>query len=61
MFKVEISTENDVFGEDYMDNVVEIKRILEKIIAELDYGFINKTPILDLNGNKVGYWELTED
>lgn len=61
MFKVEIQTGNDAFGEDYIDNVVEIKRILEKVIAELDYGFINKTPILDLNGNKVGYWELTED
>ena len=33
---------------------------LEKIIAELDLGFVDKAPIMDINGNKVGYWELEE-
>lgn len=61
MFKIEINTDGEIFGEDYADNVKEIKRILEQVLMELDYGFINRTPILDKNKNKVGYWELTDD
>ena len=61
MFKIEINTDGEIFGEDYSDNVKEIKRILEQVLMELDYGFINRTSILDKNKNKVGYWELTDD
>lgn len=61
MFKVEISTNNAAFGEDRFEKQAELKRLLEKIIAELDLGFVDKTPIVDINGNKVGYWEMTED
>ena len=61
MFKVEVKTGSDAFGEDYFEKAAELKRILEKIIAELDYGIVEKAPIMDLNGNKVGYWELTEE
>lgn len=61
MFKVEINTNNDAFGETYFDKSVELERILTKIIDELNLGVIEKAPIMDINGNKVGYWELTED
>ena len=60
MFKVEINTNNAAFGEDRFEKQAELKRLLEKIIAELDLGFVDKAPIMDSNGNKVGYWELEE-
>lgn len=61
MFKVTINTDNAAFGEEYYEKAAEIKRILEKIINDLDLGIVEKAPIIDLNGNKVGSWELTDD
>lgn len=61
MFKVEINTGNAAFGEDYFETTAELKRILEKIIEDLDLRVVEKAPIIDINGNKVGYWELTKE
>ena len=62
MFKVELKTENEAFlnpstGEhDEFWEANELIRILSKIREQLEEGQTHGT-ILDLNGNKAGYWE----
>lgn len=52
--KIEFTTGNQTF-EDYGD--VEVKRILEKIISEVENGWIENR-IIDINGNIIGHWSL---
>jgi len=53
MFTLKIETDNDAFQNG--DREFEIRRILDDI--DLDYN--NRGIIYDINGNKVGSWELT--
>ena len=52
--KIEFATGNAAFDE-YGD--VEVKRILEKIIEQVELGY-SWDLIFDINGNKIGEWEL---
>ena len=62
MFKVELKTENAAFmnpstGErDEFWEANELIRILDKIREQLEEGQSHGT-IMDINGNKAGYWE----
>lgn len=55
MFKITIETGGAAFGEDFYEASYEIRRILEKIIEEMDAGK-KRGVILDINGNKTGKW-----
>lgn len=52
--KIEFSTGNAAFDE-YGD--YEVKRILAKIIEQVENGYEDGV-IMDINGNKIGEWEL---
>jgi len=41
----------------------EIVRILQKIVAAIEFGIDtrNPLPILDFNGNTVGEWQMSSD
>ena len=52
--KIEFTTGNAAFDK-YGD--VEVKRILEKIIEQVELGY-SQASIMDINGNKIGEWEL---
>lgn len=54
MFKIEFSTENAAFDE-YGD--AEVSRILEEIAHKVRCGYDHGT-IIDINGNKIGFWEM---
>lgn len=62
MFKIELKTENAVFMDPYTGKrdefweAGEIIRILDKIREQLEEGQSHGT-IMDINGNKAGYWE----
>lgn len=62
MFKIELKTENAAFmdpctGEhSEFHEAEEIMRILDKIREQLEEGQTHGT-IMDINGNKTGYWE----
>ena len=53
--KIEFSTGNAAFE----DFDIEVKRILEKIICEIEDGSTSGS-IIDINGNKVGHWDVDE-
>lgn len=55
MFEIKIETSGAAFGEDFYETSCEIRRILEKIIEEMDAGK-KRGIILDINGNRVGKW-----
>lgn len=59
MFKLEISTCGAAFrdenGEGLDPYTTEVRRILLKVICELEAGRTNG-PVMDVNGNKVGHW-----
>lgn len=62
-FTLEINMDNAAFGDIYMEGGVELSRIFVKIASEiqietLDVGLSDD--IRDINGNKVGTWEVTE-
>lgn len=50
--KIEFATDNAAFDE-YGD--IEVKRILEKIISQIENGYENGI-IMDISGNKIGGW-----
>ena len=62
--KIQFSTEGAAFKDEYADEVTnniytrdEVVRILRGIAANIKYGY-DHGPIMDINGNKVGSWEL---
>lgn len=63
MFKVEIKTGGAAFcdpctgEEDTYAESFEVVRILKRIINELENDYV-KGVCMDINGNKVGEWEL---
>lgn len=62
--KIYFSTEGAAFTDEYEDEAInhvykrqEVARILKKIAAYVESG-TDHGPIMDINGNKVGSWEL---
>jgi len=53
---IRIDTSSAAFGSGRMERNIELKRILSKIIEDLDQGrsIYDQWPLLDLNGNTVG-------
>lgn len=66
MFRMEIETGGAAFknpetgGEDKTFEGNEISRIMRKVVAELRKGKESGS-IMDLNGNKVGYWTREDE
>jgi hypothetical protein len=58
MFKMSFNTENAAFQDCYKEH--EIRRILEKIAVQVYEGSTDGN-IFDINCNKIGQWELTEE
>jgi len=59
MFKLEIETDNAAFSDGFVG--IELKRILQKVIRDIESfeeGRIERT-LLDINGNVVGGFELS--
>ena len=57
MFKIEIETGNAAFED---DRNMELARILRQIAERLENGE-DAGRVLDINGNKVGSFEMEED
>lgn len=58
MINIEFTTDNAAFGDDMFEEHYECVRILKEICKKLNSGYRNGSCI-DINGNKVGEWELT--
>ena len=63
--KIQFSTSNAAFHDDYADEIVnkmnkerEVVRILYTIINAIQLDDADHGPIMDINGNKIGSWEL---
>lgn len=52
--KIQFTTSGAAF-EDYGDN--EVRRILEGIADKVEHGYSDGS-IMDINGNKIGFWEI---
>jgi len=57
VFELNIETVNNAFGESNIEKAEEIKRILKRIIKDLDRDDIGQCR--DINGNLVGSWVLS--
>ena len=62
--KIQFSTEGAAFKDEYADEETngiytarEVIRILERLVGEVATGK-TKGSIMDINGNKIGSWEL---
>ncbi len=60
--KIQFSTENAAFrdvdgNENFWDRAEESRRILQEIVEKLFYGHDHGS-IMDINGNKIGSWEI---
>ena len=49
---IEIKTDNAAFGD---ETDVEIARILANLARHIEFTGVKETPIMDINGNKVGH------
>ena len=63
--KIEFSTDGAAFYDEYADKVMndiykstEIIRILKEIIDDIEFLGKDHGPIMDINGNKIGTWEM---
>lgn len=64
MIRIEIKTDNAAFdGENHFPEILwMLKRLMGKILTySADGEIIGKWPLLDSNGNTVGFCEFTED
>ncbi len=52
MITITIKTANAAFSQGNYDS--EVSRILEKLAKQIRIGGLTETPLMDLNGNKVG-------
>lgn len=62
-FALRIETDNDAFRgpdctADRHGEAEEISRILHRLASERPYLLRNKGPLVDVNGNTVGTWEM---
>lgn len=62
--KIQFGTDGAAFKDEYADEATnkfytrdECVRILKGIVANMEYGY-DHGPIMDINGNKIGSWEL---
>ena len=62
--KIQFSTEGAAFKDEYADETTnkfytrdESVRILKRIVTDMEYG-ADHGAIMDINGNKIGSWEL---
>jgi hypothetical protein len=62
--KIKFSTSGAAFQDEYADEETnklyvrtEVTRILKKITAEIECGEMDGS-IMDINGNKIGSWEI---
>lgn len=55
--KITINTANAAFGDTDSSRAEEVARLLREIAADLDNGDVCGG-IFDINGNKVGTWDL---
>ena len=55
--KISIKTDNAAFGDTDSSRAEEVARLLREIAADMDNGSTSG-PVIDLNGNKVGTWDL---
>jgi len=55
--KITIKTDNAAFGDSDSARAEEVARLLREIAADMDQG-CTSGPVIDLNGNKVGTWDL---
>ena len=62
--KIQFSTEGAGFKDEYEDEAInniytrqEIARILKKVASYIESGY-DHGPIMDINGHKIGDWEL---
>jgi predicted DNA-binding WGR domain protein len=56
MFSLKFKTSNAAFDNDFKEE--EISRILTKIAEQVKNGYTDNV-ILDVNGNNIGSWKLT--
>ena len=63
--KIQFSTEGAAFYDEYADKIDnkiykerEVIRILQRIIDDIEVEDLDHGPIMDINGNKIGSWEL---
>jgi hypothetical protein len=54
--KITIKTGNAAFGDTPYEKAAELKRIFEKIVAQVERGYEDNV-IMDINGNIVGAWK----
>lgn len=59
MFELNFETRNAAFTENAGDASVESARIMRDVAEALDNGCLQGS-VIDVNGNRVGYWTLTE-
>lgn len=58
MFEIKFSTGNAAF--DYGEDRSEIIRILNNIQESIEYGR-SEGSVIDINGNKIGFWKYVKD
>lgn len=63
--KIEFRTSGAAFEDEYADAIDnkllkehEVVRILRRIIDDIEIEDLDHGPIIDINGNKIGSWEL---
>lgn len=57
MFTMKFHTDNDAFA---TDDMVESARILREIADKLEWDGKDSGKVMDVNGNSIGEWSLTE-
>jgi len=53
-FSLKFNMDNDVFT--YEEN--EVIRILKRVIFDIKHGCSGGNYIMDINGNKIGHWDI---
>lgn len=63
--KIQFSTSGAAFRDDYADDITnkiytekEVIRILQSIIYDIEVDDLDHGAIIDINGNKIGSWEM---
>lgn len=63
--KIQFSTDGAAFNDEYADKISnaiykeqEIVRILQKVIHDIEVNRMDSGSIMDVNGNKIGRWEI---
>lgn len=54
--KIEIEMDNAAF-----ESPAELKRILARIASRIEDSGLDAGPVMDVNGNRVGIWELVNE